>query len=114
MELKLVNGDYTLSGGGGFSRTYGIESLLTRVLYRLTARRGSFELMPDMGSQLWLLPSKPRSMWERYAWAAVTEALSDEPVTLTSVTVDEKKGRLFVAAELKYGDEAITAEVIVK
>lgn len=114
MELKLVNGDYTLSGGGGFSRAYGREAMLARVLYRLTARKGSFELMPDMGSQLWLLPSKPRSMWERYAWAAVTEALSDEPVTLTSITVDERNGHLSVAAEFKYGDETIAAEVIVR
>lgn len=114
MELKLVNGDYALSGGGGFSRCYGYEALLARVLFRLTARRGSFELMPDMGSQLWLLPSKPRSMWERYAWSAVTEALQDEPVTLTAVSVEEKNSRLSVAAELKYNEETITAEVTVR
>ncbi len=114
MEPELINGDYTLSGGGGFGRRYGSQALLGRILFRLTARRGCFELMPDMGSQLWLLPSKPRSMWERCAWAAVAEALSGEPVTLTSITVEEKGGRLTVAAELKYEDEVITAEVTVK
>lgn len=113
MELKLVNGDYALSGGGGFSRAYGVDALPNRILFRLTARRGGFELMPDMGSLLWLLPSKPRSLWQQYAWSAVAEALEQEPVTLTAVTVEERNGRLFVAAELKYMDETVVAEVTV-
>lgn len=114
MEPELVGGDYTLSGGGGFCRCYGVQGLLSRVLFRLTARRGGFELMPDMGSQLWLLPSKPRSMWQRYAWAAVAEALADEPVTVTDVTVEEKSGCLTVTTQLQYEDEDIIAEVTVK
>lgn len=114
MEPKLVNGDYALSGGGGFGRAYGSDALLCRILFRLTARRGKFELMPDMGSRLWLLPSKPRSMWQRFAWAAVAEALSAEPVSLTEVTVEERNGRLYVAAELSYDDETMAVEVTVR
>ena len=114
MEPKLTNGDYTLSGGGGFSRAYGSEALLCRILFRLSARRGKFELMPDMGSRLWLLPSKPRSMWQRYAWEAVAEALSAEAVSLTAVTVEERNGRLYVAAELSCDNENLTVEVTVR
>ena len=53
MELKLINGDYVPDGMGGVVRCAGADALLERVLFRLTARRGQFPLLPDLGSRLY-------------------------------------------------------------
>ena len=55
METKLVNGDYVPDGLGGVERLSGADALLGRVLYRLTARRGQFPPLPELGSRLYLL-----------------------------------------------------------
>ena len=55
MEIKLIQGDYVADGLGGIVRCSGADALLARVLFRLTARRGQFPLLPQMGSQLYLL-----------------------------------------------------------
>lgn len=111
MELKIVNGDYVFSQGGGFARAYGTEAVLCRVLYRLSARRGRYSLLPEMGSDLWKLAQTPESRREETALAAVTEALTDEPVTVSSVTVTGMDDRLKVHVELDCQGEIITAEV---
>ena len=55
MELLLKDGDYVSDGAGGQVRLEGEEALLQRVLFRLTARRGGFPLMPELGSRLYAL-----------------------------------------------------------
>ena len=50
MEIKLVQGDYVPDGLGGVQRCKGSDALLQRVLYRLTAHRGQFPLLPRLGS----------------------------------------------------------------
>ena len=42
MELELQNGDYVPDGIGGVRRVSGREALAQRIIFRLTARRGSF------------------------------------------------------------------------
>ena len=75
MELKLEQGDYVPDGAGGFETLDGAQALLARVLFRLTARRGQFPFLPEMGSRLYLLgrerPSAreaPRPWSRRRTW----------------------------------------------
>ena len=58
MAAKLRDGDYIADGLGGVVRTEGTEALLQRVLFRLTARRGTFPFWETLGSQLWKLDAK--------------------------------------------------------
>ena len=55
MTALLRNGDYCPDGMGGFRQAWGGEEVLERVLFQLTARRGSFPLLPQVGSRLYLL-----------------------------------------------------------
>ena len=52
MELELRNGDYVSDGAGGLRRLEGDQALLQRVLFRLTARRGQFPFLEELGSRL--------------------------------------------------------------
>ena len=71
MELKLVNGDYVPDGAGGMTRLSGADEVLGRVLFRLTARRGSLPFLPELGC-IWSCGRNPLpgshwrpSMWRR-------------------------------------------------
>lgn len=50
---KLRNGDYVPDGVGGFATASGAEAVLERVYFLLTARRGKFPLLPEVGSRLY-------------------------------------------------------------
>ena len=55
------NGDYVNDGAGGFLRAEGTDELLQRVLWKLSIPRGSFPLLPALGSELHRLrPANPR------------------------------------------------------
>lgn len=112
MELKLKNGDYVPDGAGGLCRLEGREALLQRMLFRLTARRGSFPFWETLGSRLWELGKLPAAARPAAARQYVTEALAEETgVTVTDVTL-EPEGR--VTAELSYegGALSLTVEVV--
>lgn len=79
MELKLKNGDYIPDGVGGLHRVEGQEELLQRVLFKLTAHRGSFPFQEKLGSRLWQLGRLSPSQHQSAAAQYVAEALSDEP-----------------------------------
>ena len=73
MELMVRNGDYVSDGAGGFLRAEGTDELLQRVLWKLSIPRGSFPLLPALGSELHRLgpsplsgPDWPGSMWPRH------------------------------------------------
>ena len=85
MELELKNGDYMPNGTGGVRRVSGREALAQRVLFRLTARRGSFPFWPELGSRLYQLGSLPASQRSAAAVQYVTEALAKEPVDVENV-----------------------------
>ena len=55
MELKIKDRDYVADGAGGLVRVSGWDELLERVLFKLSVRRGSFALAPELGSKLQLL-----------------------------------------------------------
>ena len=77
MALRIRDGDY-VPGPGGLAETEGSETLLQNVLFRLTARRGSFPFWPELGSRLYQLGSLPTSQRSAAAVQYVTEALAQE------------------------------------
>ena len=79
MGLSLRNGDYVPDGTGGLRRTEGREALLEQVLFRLTARRGTFPFLPELGSRLWQLEQLPAARRQSAAEQYVAEALAAEP-----------------------------------
>lgn len=111
MELRLRDGDYVPDGQGGMERVEGAQELLERVLWKLAVRRGSFPLLPELGSRLYLLPrAKPG---ERAALAAqyAAEALADEAgLVLNTVTLTESGGTSTLRLELEWRGEGFTVE----
>ena len=75
---KLRNGDYVPDGVGGFATASGAEAVLERVYFLLTARRGKFPLLPEVGSRLYQIfrekPSARGALGASYA----AEALAGE------------------------------------
>ena len=75
---QLREGDYRPDGAGGFALATGGAGVLERVLFLLTARRGGFPLLPEVGSRLYLLsrarPSARGALGASYA----AEALAGE------------------------------------
>ena len=108
MAMRLVEGDYVPNAWGGFETVSGGDALLQRIFFKLKARRGSFPLLPELGSRLYLLsrerPSGRRAAAEMY----VREALADEPdLALTELTVTERDGELTLDMTFSYdGGEA--------
>ena len=112
MELQLKNGDYIPDEKGGVVRLDGDAALLQRVLFRLSARRGGLSMLPELGSQLYLLgrerPEARLSAARQYAAEAVQpEGLTVEDVCLT----DRGGGRMDLTVWLRGEDAALTATV---
>nr|WP_326186459.1 hypothetical protein [uncultured Oscillibacter sp.] len=110
MALELRNGDYVPNGVGGLRRVGGREALLQRVLFRLTARRGTFPFWEDLGSRLWQLGQVPPAGRQAAAKQYVTEALADERgVTVENVELaPDAEGAAALTAELRYGGETLS------
>lgn len=87
MEAKLCNGDYIADGLGGVERCAGTDALLERVLFRLTARRGQFPPLPELGSRLYLLGREPVPQRLSAARQYVAEALAGEDVSVSEVVL---------------------------
>ena len=72
-ELEIRDGDYVLDTAGALRRACGAEALLQRVLFRLTARRGTFPFWEGLeagcgswGESLRRAGSpRPGNMWPR-------------------------------------------------
>ena len=115
MELALRDGDYVADGAGGLRRVQGREALLQRVLFRLTARRGSFPFWESLGSRLWALGSVPAAERRAAARLYVAEALAEEPVRVEDVALEQgRDGTAAVTAALRCegGDLPVTVEVL--
>lgn len=114
MELKIRDRDYVSDGAGGLERVSGRDELLQRVLFRLSVRRGSFALAPELGSRLHLLwrekPESRAAAAKQYA----AEALADEEgLTVTGVELAEKGDVLNLRVLLRYGEEEGEAVVTI-
>lgn len=104
MERKLSAGDYLPGARGDVQSLGGAQALLQRVLFRLTARRGQFPFLPEMGSRLYQLcrdgkPSARSALARQYA----VQALADEKdLVVTDVQwsdLGENRGHLQVFLE---------------
>lgn len=112
MELFLKDGDYLPNGRGGLRRAVGREELLQRVLWKLTARRGGFPFLPELGSRLFTLTRHKPSDWPGLAEEYVTEALADEPdLRLDGVEVSREGEVLCVTVRLNWQGEDLTVTV---
>lgn len=114
MELKLSDGDYVPDGFGGFVRTLGMQALLSRALFRLTCRRGSFPLQPELGSRLYLLAREKPACRAVAARQYAAEALVGLNLTVLDAEVtDGENGAATVKLTLSCGQETAQVEVTV-
>lgn len=116
MELALQNGDYVSDGAAGLRRVGGQEALLQRVLFRLTARRGTFPFWESLGSRLWQLGQLPASARQSAAKQYVSEALAEETgLKVGAVALAQSGGRAALTAELTYEGKplSVTMELLV-
>ena len=113
MELCLLDGDYVPNGFGGFETVTDGEEKLQRALFKLTARRGGFKPMPDVGSRLYMLARMNKAEWNGAARHYADEALYGEPVSVEDITVAESDGRIDVYVRLAAGDSAVSAAITV-
>ena len=113
--LVIRNGDYVPDGSGGLRRAQGREALLGRVIFRLTAHRGQFPFLEDLGSQLWRLGRVGSAGRQAAAEQYVTEALKgEEGLTVESVALTQENGVAHVVVELAYQGEALSVTLDVQ
>ena len=110
MALMLRDGDFVPDERGNLKTVEGREELLERVLWKLTVSRGSFPFLPELGSRLNLLGRIKPAQRETLARQYVTEALSDEPVEVESVSL-EMTLRPLLTVELLWKQEHLRAEL---
>ena len=115
MELALRSGDYVSDGAAGLRRVQGTDALLQRVLFRLTAKRGSFPFWEDLGSRLWQLGQLPLSARQAAAKQYVTEALAGElGVSVGQVTLTQTGDLAALTAELSWQGETLSVTVEIR
>ena len=111
MSLLLRNRDYARDGNGGVTAVSGGEALLNEVLFRLTARRGSFPFLPRLGSRMGELRREKPSDWDALARQFAVEALDGlEEVTVIGVRVRRDQDALLVMTDLLWQGEALTVQ----
>ena len=102
-------GDYLRDEMGDFRRAEGGEALLQQVLWRLSIPRGSFPLLPGLGSQLHTLGRSKPSLRSALASQYVAQALEDLPELAVEETVLKEDGSLDV--KLRWQGETLTITV---
>lgn len=112
MSICMRDRDYLPDGRGGVVSASGGGALLEDVLFRLTAKRGGFDLLPEFGSRMYLLGRERPSAQPAVARQYAAEALADlNDVEVTGAAVTRQDGRLRVQVELERQGEALTAEL---
>ena len=108
MELQMRNGDYVSDCAGCLRSVSGNEALLQRVIFRLTARRGSFPFAEELGSRLWQLGKIPAAKRLSAAKQYVAEALAAEKnLEIDSVSLTENDGMAVLKVGLISGGEKL-------
>ncbi len=101
MALLMKQGDYAADGNGGVAAAQGGDELICEVLFRLTARRGSFPFLPGLGSRMGRLRREKPSAWDSLARQFAVEALADMAgLTVTGASVRREDEALWVTVEL--------------
>ena len=110
MEFLLKDGDYVPDGMGSLQKLTGAEEALQRVLFQLSARRGQFPLLPELGSELYRLGREKPSARQALAAQYVAQALTGEPeVEVQKVTYIQEGDRGMVQAVLRWRGETLQA-----
>lgn len=110
MSLKLIDRDYVPDGNGGVAVAQDGDEVLGEVLFRLTARRGSFPFLPNLGSRMYLLRRARPSEWNSLALRCAVEALEDmEGVQVTGAAARRDGDGLLVTVELLWQGTALSA-----
>lgn len=111
MSIQMDRKDY-VAEGGTVASVGGSSALLSDVLFRLSARRGGFVLLPELGSRMHLLrhekPSARDALARQYAVEALAE-LTD--VEVTDVGVAAADEGLLVQVELTWHGEPLAVEL---
>ena len=113
VELQWNDGDLVPNGAGDFCRLEGSRALVQRVLFKLSARRGSFPFLPELGSRLHTLGREKPGARPALCAQYVRQALADEDVTVTDVAYDDLGGQARVKVYLQWqGQELeVTAQI---
>ena len=106
-EFQMTQGDFVPDGAGNFCRLDGGQALVQRVLFKLTARRGTFPFLPRLGSRLHKLGREKKSARQALCLQYVQEALEDEAVTVTGVDYHDGQGQARVIVYLQWQGEAL-------
>ena len=108
MAAILENGDYVADGKGFLQK----DDILCEALFRLGCRRGSFPLMPEMGSRLYLLSREKPSARNMAARQYAVEALEGLNAEVEDATVlMGADGTAQVTVMLRYEGETLSLEV---
>ena len=110
MALLLKDRGYALNEAGELRSVTGAEELLNEVLFRLTARRGSFPFLPELGSRMYLLRGEKPRQWESLALQYAAEALSGLEVAVTGVAVTWEGDRIRLAFALTWQGLPLSVE----
>lgn len=112
MTNLLISGDYVPDSTGGIRRAENRQGLLSEILFRLTCRRGSFPLLPDLGSRLYRLTKEKPSARDMAARQYAAEALTGLDVTVEGAAVQIlSDGTALVQVTVSAGEETMTIEV---
>lgn len=108
----LRDGDYRPDGRGGLEQASGAQAVLEQALFLLTARRGGFPLLPEVGSRLYELPrAKPADRGALGA-AYAAQALAALPeLEVRGADWDEGTGTLTVRLHWRGTDLGLTVPV---
>lgn len=112
MSMLMNRRDYVPDGAGSVKSVSGGEAVLSEVLFRLTARRGSFDLLPEFGSRMYLLreekPSRRQALAKQYAAEALAEL---EDVIVTDALVSAGQDGLTIRVELTWQGLPLAVEL---
>ena len=108
MELRLKNGDYIPDGAGGLRGGTGAEAVLARVLFRLTARRGGFPFLPELGSDLYKVLREKPSARLAAAKQYVARALEGEDVSVADIRLEDEGETARLTVSLLWQGETLT------
>lgn len=112
MSLLLKDRDYAADGNGGVAVVRDGEALVNEALFRLTARRGSFPFLPELGSRIYQLRREKPSAWDALARQFAVEALSGlDGVTVAGAAVRRERDVLAVSVELLWQEARLPVTV---
>ena len=113
MRMRMENRDYVPDGIGGFERLPQEKRLLHQALFLLSARRGKFAPLPEVGSRLYLLHREKPSAWEASAAAYAQEALSPMGIRVKKAAVKRIDEGLAVTITAEYQGKEQSLEAVI-